>query len=111
ILVHGGGDQITALCERLGIRPEIVAGRRVTDAPTLEVAKMVLAGAVNTNILAAFRRARVPAVGLSGIDSAIITAHKRPPGSVTDPASGCAHDVDFGLVGDIDTIKIDALEH
>src|SRR5262249_32900121 len=77
VLVHGGGEQMTALSERLGIRPEMVAGRRVTDAQTLEAAKMTFAGTINTNILAAFRKARVPAVGLSGIDAALITAHKR----------------------------------
>ena len=58
VLVHGGGQQATALSRRLGITPEIVAGRRITDGDTLEVAKMTFAGTVNADLLAAFRRRR-----------------------------------------------------
>ena len=73
VLVHGGGEQATALGRRLGIAPEIVAGRRITNADTLEVVKMAFAGTVNADLLAAFRRAKVPAIGLSGIDAALVT--------------------------------------
>src|SRR5215469_12581581 len=67
-VVHGGGKQLTAIAERLGISQRIVNGRRVTDAETLEVAKMVFAGQINTDILSALRRAGAETVGMSGVD-------------------------------------------
>lgn len=111
VVVHGGADQATALCRRLGIEPRVVAGRRVTDEQTLEVVKMTFAGAVNTNLVAAFRRAHVPAVGLSGIDGGLLTAHRRPVQSVADPSTGQTRVVDFGLVGDIDGVDPAPLRH
>jgi len=111
VLVHGGGEQADALSARLNLQPRRVAGRRITDASMLEVAKMSFAGTVNTDVMAAFRRARVPAVGMSGVDAAMITVHKRPARSVTDPSTGRSEDVDFGYVGDIDMVRIEALEH
>lgn len=111
VLVHGGGEQATTLSRRLGIEPRIVAGRRVTDRDTLEVAKMTFAGAVNSNLLAAFRKAKVPAIGLSGVDGALITAHRRPAKPVTDPSTGETREVDFGFVGDVDFINVGVLEH
>jgi acetylglutamate kinase len=104
VIVHGGGEQTTAMCERLGINPDIVDGRRVTDAQTLEVAKMMLAGVVNTNILAAMRKHNVPAVGLTGVDGGLITANRRPPQSIKDRETGKSRNVDFGYVGDIQSI-------
>ena len=76
-MVHGGGPQATALSRRLGVEP-MVAGRRVTDAAALEVAKLVYAGQLNVDLLAALRAHRVQAVGLSGVDADLITAHRRP---------------------------------
>ena len=64
----------------------IVAGRRVTDDAALEVAKMVYAGQLNVDLLAALREHRVQAVGLSGVDADLITAHRRPPVQVVDDA-------------------------
>jgi acetylglutamate kinase len=111
VLVHGGGEQVTALSNRLGIKPEIVAGRRITNDETLEVAKMVFAGTVNTNLLAAFRKHEIPAVGLTGIDGRLITAVKRPVRPVTDPSTGETREVDFGHVGDISAVNVGLLEH
>lgn len=101
IVVHGGGDQLSALCRRLGIEPQKVAGRRITDDATLELAKMAFAGLVSTNLVAAFRRFNVPAVGLSGLDGGMIEATRRPPRPMADPATGETRMVDFGHVGDI----------
>ncbi|GAB4224852.1 MAG: acetylglutamate kinase [Acidobacteriota bacterium] len=100
VLVHGGGPQASALSRRLGIEPEIVAGRRVTDPEVLEVAKMVFAGTLNVDLLCALRRHQVRGVGLSGIDGGLVTAHRRPPVRMTDDA-GREREVDFGEVGDV----------
>lgn len=103
VVVHGGGAQATALSRRLGIEPELVAGRRVTDDRTLEVVTMVYGGQLNIAVLAALREHRVQAVGLSGVDGELLTAHRRPPVSVTDDA-GQTRQVDYGHVGDIDRV-------
>ena len=103
VVVHGGGPQATALSLRLGLEPRMVAGRRVTDDGALEVAKMVYGGQINVNLLAALRDHRVQAVGLSGVDAELITAHRRPPVSVVDD-NGATVRVDYGHVGDIDRV-------
>jgi acetylglutamate kinase len=103
VVVHGGGPQASALSRRLGLEPRLVAGRRITDDGALDVAKMVYAGQINVNLLAALRDHRVQAVGLSGVDAELITAHRRPPVSVVDD-TGATVRVDFGHVGDIDRV-------
>ncbi len=103
VVVHGGGPQATALSRRLGFEPVMVAGRRVTDDAALEVAKLVYAGQINVDLLSALREHRVQAVGLSGVDAELITAHRRPPVSVVDD-HGSTIRVDYGHVGDIDRV-------
>jgi acetylglutamate kinase len=103
VVVHGGGPQASALSRRLGVEPRMVAGRRVTDDAALEVAKFVYAGQINVDLLAALRDHRVQAVGLSGVDADLITAHRRPPVSVVDDA-GATVRVDYGHVGDVDRV-------
>ena len=98
VLVHGGGTQSSELSKALGAEARFVEGRRVTDEKALEVAAMVLNGAVNTQILAACRRLGLPAVGLSGVDAGLIQARKRPPVRVGEET------VDYGFVGDIVSI-------
>ena len=88
----------------------MVAGRRVTDDGALEVAKMVYAGQLNVDLLAALREHRVQAVGLSGVDADLITAHRRPPVQVVDDA-GVTAKVDYGHVGDIDRVDPRVLRH
>jgi acetylglutamate kinase len=105
-VVHGGGKQLTQLAEKLGVEQTIIEGRRVTDDETLEMAKMIFAGKINTDILAALRHRGVHAVGLSGIDGNIVHAERRPPRQVVDRATGASARVDFGHVGDI--LQIDA---
>jgi len=100
VVVHGGGPQASGVLRRLGHEPVMVAGRRVTDDAALEVVKMVYPGLLSTEILSALRRHHVPAVGLSGVDADLITAHRRPPQTVQD--GGSERMVDFGHVGDID---------
>ena len=103
VVVHGGGPQATALSRRMGIEPLIVAGRRVTDEAQLEIAKMVYAGQLNTDLLAALRRHHVPGVGISGVDGELITATRRSPVRLRDD-EGLEREVDFGLVGDIQAV-------
>ncbi len=103
VVVHGGGPQATALSRRLGVEPTIVAGRRVTDDSALDVAKMVYAGMLNTDLVAALREHRLQAVGLSGVDADLILAKRRPPVSVVDDA-GKTRTVDYGHVGDIERV-------
>lgn len=105
-VIHGGGKQLTAIAERLGITQRIVNGRRVTDAETLEVAKMVFAGQINTDILSALRRAGAETVGLSGLDGNIIHARRREIQNVLNQETGQVEMIDFGHVGDIVEINV-----
>jgi acetylglutamate kinase len=104
VMVHGGGKQATELSQQLGIEPKMVQGRRVTDEKTLDVVMMVFAGTINTEILAALREYGVEAVGISGVDGGIINAVKRPPKKVVDEKTGQEQVVDYGHVGDIDSV-------
>ncbi len=101
VMVHGGGPQASDLSKRLGLTPRIIEGRRVTDEQTLDVAKMVFGGLINTDILSALRSEGLRAVGLSGIDADILHAVRRPPTQMKDPATGGMQLVDFGHVGDV----------
>ena len=105
-VVHGGGKQLSELASRMGVEQTIIDGRRVTDDATLEMAKMVFAGKINTDILSALRNRGIEAVGLSGVDGNIVHAERRPPKEVVNRATGERAHVDFGHVGDI--VKINA---
>ena len=104
VLVHGGGPQATEMQKRLGLEPVMVGGRRVTDEATLDIAKMIFGGKINTDILSALRAQGVGAVGLSGVDANLIHATRRPPTEFTDPATGTRTLVDYGHVGDIQSV-------
>ena len=104
VLIHGGGPQSTKLATDLGLDTQFVEGRRVTDSESLNVATMILNGQINTCILAARRDLQIPAVGISGVDAGLIRAHKRPPVAGKDGQS-----VDYGFVGDIDSVDADIL--
>jgi acetylglutamate kinase len=79
VLVHGGGSEITALSERLGLRAEFVNGLRVTDAATMDVVKMVLTGKVSPDLVATINRLGGQAVGMSGEDGPSIIAEELDP--------------------------------
>jgi acetylglutamate kinase len=106
VVVHGGGKQLTELAEKLGIRQTIINGRRVTDSETLEIAKMVFAGKINTDILSVLRRLGVPTVGLSGLDGNIVRARRREIQRVINRETGQEELIDYGHVGDV--VEIDA---
>jgi acetylglutamate kinase len=100
-VIHGGGKQLSELASRMGIEQTIIEGRRVTDDATLEMAKMIFAGKINTDILAALRNRGIEAVGLSGVDGNIVHAERRPPKEVLNRETGERSHVDFGHVGDV----------
>lgn len=108
-ICHGGGPQANALQERLGLVPRKVAGRRVTDAATLQVMKYVLAGELSVDVVAAALAAGLGgAVGISGVSAGLVTARRRPPVKVS---GGGDEPVDFGLVGDVVEIRTALIEH
>ncbi len=98
VVVHGGGPQATALTQRLGLTPVIVGGRRVTDADTLWVMKMILSGQVNVDLTTTLGACGLKSVGISGVAAQTVQAQKRPP-RVVSGSNGEA--IDFGFVGDI----------
>ncbi len=103
ILVHGGGTEITRLMERVGKKAEFRGGLRVTDKETMELVEMVLVGKVNKEIVGLINQYGGKAVGLSGKDSNLIIAQKRPPESLV--VEGEEKIVDLGYVGDITKIN------
>ncbi|MDQ8153961.1 MAG: acetylglutamate kinase [Gemmatimonadota bacterium] len=97
VIVHGGGDEVSALQRRLGLEPQFRGGRRVTSVEDLELVRMVLSGATNKRLVAQLLSAGVRAVGISGEDAGLLRAH------VTDP--------DFGRVGGAMTADATLLTH
>lgn len=97
ILVHGGGRKADQLCTSLGIVPQMIGGRRITDAATLEVVTMVYAGLINKSIVAALQAKGCNAIGLTGADANSVQGHKRPVG-----------DIDYGFAGDIEIPNLDS---
>jgi acetylglutamate kinase len=108
VVCHGGGPQASALQERLRVPTVKVGGRRVTDEPTLQIMKQVLAGEVSVDLVAAAVAAGVPAVGVSGVSCGVVTAHRRAPVRVS---GGGDEPVDFGLVGDVAEIRTALIHH
>jgi acetylglutamate kinase len=103
IVVHGGGPQIAAMLKRLAIKSEFVNGLRVTDKPTVEVVEMVLAGAINKEIVSAINRQGGKAVGISGKDANLMLARKIT--EMPDPESNIMRAVDLGYVGDPEEVN------
>ena len=105
VLVHGGGPQLDQVATKLGVKTQMVQGRRVTDAGAIDVASMVLNGLINTRLLGLCREFGISAVGVSGVDAGLVQAHKRAPVTL---ASGEV--VDYGFVGDIDAVDGSVIE-
>jgi acetylglutamate kinase len=101
IVVHGGGPEITGYMERLGLPVEFVGGLRVSDESTVEVAKMVLVGKVNKEIVLRVNRHGQPAVGLCGDDGSLFRVSRR-----TAPGGE-----DIGFVGRIERVNVGVIEH
>jgi acetylglutamate kinase len=99
IVVHGGGPDITRYMERLGMEVKFHEGLRVSDEATVEVAKMVLVGKQNKDIVLRLNRHGQPAVGICGDDGQLFRVRK------------AAMDVDIGMVGEIENVDVDVLNH
>ena len=95
ILVHGGGKGASDMMKRLGIAPQLVNGRRITDAVALDIVTMFYAGKTNKQLVAALQSRGVNALGLSGADGNVIRATKRP-----------VREIDYGFVGDLNEASI-----
>ncbi len=104
IIVHGGGPEITAHLKKLGVQSTFIDGQRVTDQETLDVAEMVLAGKINSEIVMDLTKAGVRAVGMSGKDMGLITARKlyHQPTPDHSPA-------DIGFVGEVESVNPDVI--
>ena len=101
VVVHGGGPDITRDMERLGMKVEFVDGLRVSDQATVEVAKMVLVGKQNKDIVLRLGRHGQPAVGLCGDDGMLFTVKKQLGADARD----------IGFVGEIERVDVDVLNH
>ncbi|MFM9043535.1 MAG: acetylglutamate kinase [bacterium] len=99
VIVHGGGPEISDHMERLGLEVKFHGGLRVSDEDTVDVARMVLLGKVNTDILARLKRHGQPAVGLGGEDGALFEVSPAPDSE------------ELGLVGVVDSVNVDVIDH
>jgi acetylglutamate kinase len=97
ILVHGGGKGASTMMRELGLTPQLINGRRVTDAATLDIVTMFYAGKTNKQVVAELQRLGVNALGLSGADGNVIQGIKRP-----------VKDIDYGFVGDLVPASVNA---
>jgi acetylglutamate kinase len=94
ILIHGGGKRASDMSRALGIEPQMIDGRRVTDAATLDIVTMVYAGLINKQVVARLQALGVDAIGFSGADANLIRAKRRTSGSI-----------DYGFVGDVTSVN------
>ena len=99
VLVHGGGKSATKMAESIGLIPQMIDGRRITDAPMLDVVVMIYAGQINKNIVAQLQANNTNAMGFSGADGNLIQSTKR-----NHPT------IDYGFVGDVQKVNTPVLE-
>ena len=104
LIVHGGGPEISRSMDKLGKEPKFIKGLRVTDKETMEIIEMVLVGKISTEIVSELIKHDGDAISLSGKDSSLIFAHKKPASKIDEEV------VDLGLVGEIDCVNTDLLE-
>ena len=108
VVVHGGGPQIATMLKRLGIQSEFAAGLRITDAATIEIVEMVLAGSINKQLVGYINEAGGKAVGLCGKDGNMVTASKATR-TMVDPDSHIEKVVDLGFVGEPEKVDLTLL--
>ena len=108
VVVHGGGPQIGEMLKRLGIESQFAGGLRITDAATIEIVEMVLAGSINKQIVGFINEAGGKAVGLCGKDGNMVLARKATR-SLVDPESNVERIVDLGFVGEPEKVDITVL--
>src|SRR6202051_1819149 len=105
VVVHGGGPQIGDMLKRLGIKSEFAGGLRITDAATIEIVEMVLAGSINKQIVGFINQAGGKAVGLCGKDGNMVQARKVTR-TIVDPGSNIEKVIDLGFVGETEKVEI-----
>jgi acetylglutamate kinase len=111
IVVHGGGPQIEAMLKKVGVQSQYAAGLRITDAKTLEIVEMVLAGSINKQMVGYINEAGGKAVGLCGKDGNMVVARKLTR-TVVDPDSAIEQVIDLGYVGEpekVDTMVLNQI--
>jgi acetylglutamate kinase len=108
IVVHGGGPQIEAMLKKVGVQSQYAAGLRITDAKTLEIVEMVLAGSINKQMVGYINEAGGKAVGLCGKDGNMVVARKLTR-TVIDPDSAIEKVIDLGYVGEPDKVDTTVL--
>src|SRR6185312_8375913 len=108
VVVHGGGPQIEAMLKKVGVQSQFTDGLRITDAKTLEIVEMVLAGSINKQMVGYINEAGGKAVGLCGKDGNMVVARKLTR-SVIDPGSAVERVVDLGFVGEPDKVDTTVL--
>lgn len=109
VVVHGGGPQIEAMLKKAGVQSQFAAGLRITDAATLEIVEMVLAGSINKQIVGYINAAGGKAIGLCGKDGNMVMA-KKATRKVVDPDSNIEKVVDLGFVGEPDKVDTTVLD-
>jgi len=109
VVVHGGGPQIEAMLKKVGVQSQFAGGLRITDAKTLEIVEMVLAGSINKQMVGYINEAGGKAVGLCGKDGNMVVARKLTR-TVVDPGSSVERLVDLGFVGEPDKVDTMVLE-
>jgi acetylglutamate kinase len=108
VVVHGGGPQIEAMLKRMGVQSQYAAGLRITDATTLEIVEMVLAGSINKQMVGYINEAGGKAIGLCGKDGNMVMARKLTR-TVIDPDSAIEKVVDLGFVGEPEKVDTTVL--
>src|SRR5947199_5739982 len=108
VVVHGGGPQIGEMLKRLGIKSEFAGGLRITDAATIEIVEMVLAGSINKQLVGFINEAGGKAVGLTGKDGNMVLA-RQVTRTVVDPDYNVEKIVDLGFVGEPEKIDTTVL--
>jgi acetylglutamate kinase len=108
VVVHGGGPQIEAMLKRVGVQSHYEAGLRITDAKTLEIVEMVLAGSINKQMVGYINEAGGKAIGLCGKDGNMLVA-KKLTRTVVDPGSHIEKIIDLGFVGEPDKVDTTVL--
>ncbi len=108
IIVHGGGHEITKAMEKLGKKPKFIEGLRITDEETLEIAKMVLVGKINTDIVSRLNAFGCRAAGISGKDGRLLIAKKKAPQKVVTEKG--EREIDLGLVGEVEAVNTEIID-
>lgn len=108
VIVHGGGHEITKAMKKLGKQPKFIEGLRITDEETLEIAKMVLVGKINTDIVSELNAHGCKSAGISGKDGKLLIAKKKPLKKII--RKGVEKQIDLGLVGDTEEVNQEIIE-